>query len=556
MKNILFLFILTFLNTLTSFAEIMPCINPNIHSNESIDLCDLEGNPDFAFTGLRQLYSMAAYPNENDKIFPVMRKNRWGLIQRNEPTHFSKCIGKCYGAEAEENYFIILPFKYDLISGCQSNYCIAAQKNKFGVIDKDGNIIIDFNYDYLEFSSNSKLILAAKANKYGFINTENKEIIPFKYDNALPFTEGLSAVFVNGKCGYISESGKNTIPLYYDYCYSFSKDKAAVKKAGKWGYITTQNTTSLPFTFEKANPFYFEYATVKKDGKWYIINSTGLKIKELKAEDVYPFIKGIARFKRNGKYGFIDTSGKEIFSPIFDEAEDFKFPVIKAKINNTNLVADRFGRITLADYEKFQNRTNEVIVWKAGKAGMLDKYFKEIIPPSYDLITPISDSLFIVKKDNLYGMINTEGKYIIEPVFEKLEPERTNNPQLLKAVKNNKSGVIDISGKILIPLNYEVVEIWNNSILLKNKRYSLASRDGNIIMEEISDETPEYHKKIIRFSQNGKYGVYSIEDKKIKIPPIYSKMEIFDEIQIEATTTSGKKVCFNLETLKEMECVF
>ncbi len=555
MKNILFIFTLTVLISLISFAQI-PCINPIIHSNESIDLCNSEGKADFAFTGWRQLYSMAAYSDDNDGIFAVMRNNRWGVIQKNESTHISRCIGKCYGAEAENKYFIIIPFKYDLISGCQSNYCIAVKKNKFGVIDKNDNIIIDFNYDYLEFSSNSKLILAAKENKYGFINIKNEEVIPFKYDNALPFTEGLAAVFINGKCGYISENGKNIIPLYYDYCYSFSKDKAAVKKAGRWGYITPQNTISLPFTFEKANPFYLNYATVKEEGKWYIINSTGSKIKELNAEDIFPFIKGIARFKRNGKYGFIDTSGKEIFSPIFDEAEDFKFPIIRAKINNTNIMADRFGRITLPDYEKFQNHTNAVIVWKSGKAGMLDKYFKEIIPPSFELIQPVSDTLFIVEKDNLYGMINSEGRYIIEPVFEELEPEKSNNPQLLRAAKNDKSGVLDISGKILIPLNYEVVEIWDDSILLKNKKYSLVSRDGNTIMEEISDETPQYRKNIIRFSQDGKYGIYSVKDKKIKIPPIYSEMEIFDEIQIEATTQSGKKVCFHPETLKEMKCVF
>ncbi len=556
MRFILVILGVVTLNSYSTADELIPCINPYIKLKESIDICKSNGEPDFAFTGAKQLYDMASYID--GKVIAVMRNNRWGLIQINESDRVVRCVGKCFGAQAEKKYFVILPFKYDLITQCISNYCIAKKKDKFGIIDENDKIIIDFIYDYLEFSESSKLILAVRDKKYGFIDIENKEIIPFKYDKAFPFHQGLSAVFIREKCGYISKDGKSIIPLYYDFCYSFNNNLAAVKKSGKWGYITPQNNQALPFIFEKANPFYLDYATVKEDGKWYIINSKGLKIKELNADDVFPFIKGIARFKRNGKYGFIDTSAKEIFGPVFDEAEDFIFPIINAKINDKGLKADRFGRTLIYEYDKTQKISENItIVWKEGKAGIIDKDLKEIIPPIYELLKPISENIFLVKMENKYGLINAGGKYVIEPKFENLELEIFSNPPtLLKAIKDNKAGVIDISGKTILPFEYDDIEIKNNLIILKKDRYGISTRDGEIIMDLTLDEPPYGYDEIAVFKKDGKYGVLSIKEKTVRIQPIYTKIEVYSKIQLEAIKPTGEKTCFNPENFNQIKCLF
>ena len=47
-----------------------------------------------------------------------------------------------------------------------------------------------------------------KNKKFGFIDKEGRTVINHEYDFAIPFTNGLSIVLVDGKSGYINKNGK------------------------------------------------------------------------------------------------------------------------------------------------------------------------------------------------------------------------------------------------------------------------------------------------------------------------------------------------------------
>lgn len=53
-------------------------------------------------------------------------------------------------------------------------------------------------------------------NRYGYINKKGDLVIPFNYDKAKPFENGFAYVEKNGKSGYIDKNGKIVVPLEYD----------------------------------------------------------------------------------------------------------------------------------------------------------------------------------------------------------------------------------------------------------------------------------------------------------------------------------------------------
>ena len=64
------------------------------------------------------------------------------------------------------------------------NYFVLQEGDKYGVVNYKGEIIIPFEYDYLEPIYASNKFIAKNNNKYGLISHENEIIKPIKFDRA------------------------------------------------------------------------------------------------------------------------------------------------------------------------------------------------------------------------------------------------------------------------------------------------------------------------------------------------------------------------------------
>lgn len=87
---------------------------------------------------------------------------------------------------------------------------------------------------------------------YGFINNNGKIVIPPKYEWAGDFSDGMTAVKINGKYGFIDESGEFVIQPVYELGEMFREGLAPVKKDGKFGFIDKSGRFIVPAQFEYA----------------------------------------------------------------------------------------------------------------------------------------------------------------------------------------------------------------------------------------------------------------------------------------------------------------
>jgi hypothetical protein len=116
--------------------------------------------------------------------------------------------------------------------------------------------------------------------------------------------------------------------------------------------------------------------------------------------------------------------------------------------------------------------------------GLIDNSGKWIIPAKYNQIQPFHNRVAIVMKDNLYGLINRNGKEIVPLVYENLEAvvndnsfySIDNNDELNKNYnveisplyymvrKNNLYGIIDTSNTAIFPCVYLTLSNFINGV--------------------------------------------------------------------------------------------
>ncbi len=95
----------------------------------------------------------------------------------------------------------------------------------------------------LDFSEGLAPVL--NNNKWGYINRNGNLKIPFSFDKAYSFSDGVAGVNVNGKRGFISTSGKYVVsPTFEDY-WKHNNGLIPVKFDGLWGIIAINNYKKL-----------------------------------------------------------------------------------------------------------------------------------------------------------------------------------------------------------------------------------------------------------------------------------------------------------------------
>ena|SRR5690606_16827214 len=120
---------------------------------------------------------------------------------------------------------------------------IRNNSGKYGYLDKNKNVIIDFKYDGADyFSEGLARVYKTVDNQdlYGFIDEFGNEIIPLKYEYALPFKEGLAIIRMNRKLGYINKSNNIIIDIQFDDAKLFHNGKAKVSKGSESYYINSK----------------------------------------------------------------------------------------------------------------------------------------------------------------------------------------------------------------------------------------------------------------------------------------------------------------------------
>lgn len=443
------------------------------------------------------------------------------------------------------------------------NNVLKYKKNDlYGLIDLDGNIIVEANYDEISsLSYKPGNILVKKDDKYGVIDIAGNEIIEVKYAN----------ISADGYCSP-TDSYKKT-----GYIVS-EKSKDGVN----FGYINYKGDLLLDLKYESIERAleYDEqdiYLIVMQKGKKGVFKNKK-KIIDLNFQDInYADMSNVFVVNKNGKYGFYNNLGKVILKPQY-ASYSIAGNYISVQKDDKNELFDINGNLVNTNSYKKMIETNNPLYFIAetedgylsiiskdvtidnkytnvmyafddyfiftdenGGNGVINALTKKVeIEPKYDFVILIDNAkafqaidgmnnLLEVYSKNLKKTVSMEDgileslhdgfsviysetdiKYINSDGIEVTNTEVYPDKKIYADYKNGKWGFKDKSGKSIIECEYDIVTEFNDygfAGIKKDEKWGVVSEDGKIIVE------PSYELDTYYFPQFiGKYLLMQSEE--------------------------------------------
>ncbi len=141
---------------------------------------------------------------------------------------------------------------------------------KYGIIDKTGQLVLPFEYSYLS-SFYNEIAVSEKNGSTNYINKKGHILSFPKFDEYGCFYNGFAWVKKNKKCGCIDKIGKLVIPLKYDNNFIVVKEGLATVKINDcWGCVDIEGNTVIPLKYEYISTPENKTIITKKGSKWEI----------------------------------------------------------------------------------------------------------------------------------------------------------------------------------------------------------------------------------------------------------------------------------------------
>ena len=347
-----------------------------------------------------------------------------------------------------------LHYKVEEIS--EYKYFTLEQNQKYGVIDRNGNIVIEAEYGAVQIPNPSKAIFVCvkeyneNTKEYEtVVYNEKKEVLLSNYKNvqaisiytnvnSTAYEKSVLTYKENGKYGLINLEGKQITKPVYDEISSINYKEGTflVKQNELEGIINMKGKVIIKCEYESvtSDNYYSENGNKKQAG--FIVSK--------KTEDGY-------------RYGYANYRGTIILNPIYTQLE----------------------RVTEIANEKGVY----FIAFKNGQAGLL-KNNKEILNYEYeDIQYNVLGSIFVTKRNGKYGAVNQEGTTVLYPEYDNVYT----GGMYLNALKDKDIFIFDLNGNKIETNKVSKTKTENANYYItidKNNKYKVVDSKDNIIIDK------------------------------------------------------------------------
>ncbi len=376
------------------------------------------------------------------QFYFARKAKTWDLFNR-----FGSKVNK-YGLEEIKrgvtNYFIakrngywgildlkgdpFLEFKYDAINLEAEDLYTVQFFNKWGIMNKYGNWMINPNFQSLEVYD--RLAIGTRgALRSFFLDGALFANLTYSIVNVI---DGVPILEESGKYGLVSPSNSmlyrptfDTVIVKGDIMH-FYKDSSTM-------LIHKDGIMKVAFEegYQKFGEYGYGHVPVMKNGKWgFVDRQSRLRIAN-RYDQVRPFSEGFAPIKLKGKWGFIDTKENLVVQPFYSEVSPF------------------LGGVSIFETE-------------AG-IGMVNAYGKEVLSGWNKIVRLGTGNYLVEDKEGKIGLVDEKGNFIVRPDFTWIE----DLGQQIIVKKNDKMGVLDYSGNQRIKVAYSLVKKTDNFLVAK-----------------------------------------------------------------------------------------
>ncbi len=418
--------------------------------------------------------------------------------------------GKCnFKDECEGGYWGILDYRgkilannLEWISEFVGDYAIFQRDYKFGIIRKDGRVIVPANLDEI-IIVDGNFIFYRVGDKWGIANANGFIIHKAEFNGFIKLNDSLFLITKGGECDI------------FNRC-----------EGSKYGIISKSGKFLIPLKFEGIGGIKDSFVEVNYEGRWGFMKMNGKTIIEPSYDDILYF-KGFVWFKVDDKWGLMDLNKRIIIKPTFLEIFPFESTnYLKFKLDDKWGVISFDGKIILDNFDNVRLLSdNYFLVEKDGLKGVIDEKGNVVIPLKYKDIA-YGNNRFVFFDGNYWNYKDMRLNYL----------EILGN--ILVAQSNGFYGIIDTSGKVILNFNYDSLKLIDGLIFAKNGNFwSIFNKSFEKVAENI--DSFEVDENFVKFRKLNKWGLID-RNGKILLNAIYDYIDKQDDNGIFRVLKNGR----------------
>ena len=426
---------------------------------------------------------------------------------------------------------VIVKPKYLYGTDYYKGYAVVKNYNSlYGILDSKGKTKIAFGNIFTATLYGNRYVVSKFTSdglKMGLLNENLDELTRFKYDN---LTYSKSGVFIftrDETIGIMNSDGKEI--------YTYKVDEVDDRNISiEISNLTEGNDSDL-------------YAKIKINSSSTIINTTtGKEVYKYTLDDINVLDNNVFYIKNSSgknKY-FIIKNDKVVY-----ESSDYK----RIRVENLNSnIAIGIKEDASIDYiniidKKVINNDDSIKYTYSDGVILKEQYNFNAKKIMYTIYTPskefgtfsdlkpydnkyVNGYLKIKTENDKYEFVNKKGNVITKKEYEELSDFNKNGYAIVS--NDNLYGVIDSKGKEIIDEKYDEIIFLNDNLFKNVKKIS--------------------KNELFIFKENNKYGIIN-SDGKVVIKANYDDFDtITTKYPIIEGTYNGEKFLINLNTLKEL----
>lgn len=421
------------------------------------------------------------------RYFLFNKENKWGVIDNNakiiiEPTYDDaivipdnkKDIFICtYNENYDEGTYKtkVLNAKgkeifteYDKVEALENydenknlwyeeNVLLVEKSGKFGLINFDGEKILDTNFDNIYTLKGTKnSLITEKDGKKGLVNHIGLEVVENKYDEIKSLGEDtkLYIVKVDNKYGI-----EGILECKYQDIKSInSTDIYVVKENGKLKVIDKDEKIVFSEKFDNIETIKDDIIVYKYNNKYCAYDLENSK----KLSKTYKTLKYTANdlfiSRTNNSYGIIDINGKTKIKQEYANInyyEEINIYELEGKNEDLNIILNgELKEIAKGIVNEVNHDKSYIKVWTEEGYKYYNLNGENIT--SKDILT--GNNLFLSKQNDKYGFVDKDGNVVVEYIYD--DAREQNEFGYVSVKKDGLWGSLNKAGQVLVDTKYNL----------------------------------------------------------------------------------------------------
>lgn len=413
---------------------------------------------------LKNVFAQREKLNKEYEYFAIYSANKWGVINQDGEIVINPSYQEMIVIPDQQKDVFICTYDINEETGSYSTKALNKKNEEIFTQYEQIEAIVNMDEnDNIWYEKN--VLKIKKDGKYGLIDLNGKQILPCEYEeiSVIDGIENSILIKKDEKVGLVNNAGSILIePKYSDIKNlgtTYKEGYITIDENDKYGLVSTTKKQILENKYDEIKQVYLsDYYLVIEDGKEKLINSSGETIIEEGFDDIKSSTTRGVIYTEDGLFGEMSTSGETTIEAKYQDLKEVKEGVYIAKLD------DKYGIIDENQEEKVGFDYLGIIYNE--KANL---FFAE----DENYSTSVINSNFEVKIQGILSELNVENKYLrmrIQSEYEyyNLECAKITSQE---ALKNNTLFLIKEDGK-----------------------YGYTDKNGNVVVDCIYDDATEQNQ--------------------------------------------------------------